>query len=57
MALPLNYHPLYQAPFDDTSELPKVTRDVKALYVESYVPIVKGFDVTLSGPAPAEVTA
>ena len=46
--LPLNYNTLYQAPFDDTSELPKVSRDVKALYVEAYVPIVKGFDMTLA---------
>ncbi|MBS0583634.1 MAG: TonB-dependent receptor [Proteobacteria bacterium] len=46
--LPLNYDTIYQAPFDDTSELPKVHRDVKAAYAEVYLPVVKTLDVTLA---------
>ena len=47
--LPLNYDTIYQAPFDETSELPEVHRDVKAVYAELYLPIVKTLDVTLAG--------
>ena len=47
--LPLNYDTVYQAPFDETSDLPKVHRDVKALYAELYLPIVKTLDVTVAG--------
>lgn len=46
--LPLNYDTIYQAPFDETSELPKVRRDVKAVYAEVYLPIVKTLDATLA---------
>ncbi len=46
--LPLNYSTIYQAPFDETSELDKVHRDVKAIYAEAYLPIVKTLDVTLA---------
>ncbi len=46
--LPLNYDTIWQAPFDDTSELPKVRRDVKAAYAELYLPIVKTLDVTMA---------
>ena len=46
--LPLNYDTIYQAPFDETSELPKVHRDVKAVYAEVYLPIVKTLDMTLA---------
>ena len=46
--LPLNYNTIYQAPFDDTSDLPKVHRDVKAVYAEANLPIVKTLDVTLA---------
>src|SRR5690606_22452267 len=46
--VPLNYDTIYQAPFDETSELPKVHRNVKAAYVEAYLPIVKTLDVTLA---------
>jgi len=46
--LPLNYNTIYQAPFDETSELPKVRRDVKAAYAEVYLPIVSTLDVTLA---------
>ncbi len=46
--LPLNYNTIYQAPFDETSELPKVRRDVKAVYAEMYLPIVDTLDVTVA---------
>ena len=46
--VPLNYDTVYQAPFDETSELPKVSRDIKAVYAEVYLPIVKTLDVTLA---------
>lgn len=46
--LPLNYDTIYQAPFDDSSDLDKVHRDVKAIYAEAYLPIVKTLDVTLA---------
>lgn len=46
--MPLNYDTIYQAPFDETSELPKVHRNVKAVYAEVYLPIVKTLDVTLA---------
>ena len=46
--LPLNYDTIYQAPFDESSELPKVHRDVKAAYAEVYLPIVKTLDATLA---------
>lgn len=46
--MPLNYSTIYQAPFDETSELPKVHRNVKAVYMEAYLPIVKTLDVTLA---------
>ncbi|MFT3755435.1 MAG: TonB-dependent receptor [Pseudoxanthomonas sp.] len=46
--LPLNYDTIWQAPFDETSDLGKVHRDVKAAYAEVYLPIVKTLDVTLA---------
>lgn len=46
--LPLNYDTIYQAPFDDSSDLDKVHRDVKAAYAEVLLPIVKTLDVTLA---------
>ncbi|WP_334178573.1 TonB-dependent receptor [Pseudoxanthomonas sp.] len=46
--LPLNYNTIYQAPFDETSELPQVRRDVKAIYAEVYLPVVKALDLTLA---------
>ena len=46
--LPLNYNTVWQAPFDDSSDLPKVHRNVKALYAEAYLPIVRTLDVTLA---------
>ena len=46
--LPLNYDTIFQAPFDETSELPKVHRDIKAAYAELNLPIVKTLDVTLA---------
>ena len=46
--LPLNYDTIWQAPFDDSSDLDKVHRDIKAAYAEVYLPIVKTLDVTLA---------
>lgn len=46
--LALNYDTIYQAPFDETSELSKVHRDVKAAYAEVNLPLVKTLDVTLA---------
>lgn len=46
--LPLNYDTIYQAPFDESSELPKVRRDVEAAYAELYLPIVNTLDTTLA---------
>ncbi len=37
---------IYQAPFD--AEFPKVTRDIRAIYGEVAVPIVKGMEATLA---------
>ncbi|MFT4178974.1 MAG: TonB-dependent receptor [Thermomonas sp.] len=46
--LELNYDTVYQAPFDGSSELPKVHRDIKALYAEAYLPILSSLEVTLA---------
>ena len=46
--LPLNYNTIWQAPFDDSSDLDKVHRDIKAAYAEVYLPIVRTLDVTLA---------
>ena len=46
--LELNYNTIYQAPFDETSELPKVHRDIKALYAEAYLPVLSSLEVTLA---------
>ena len=46
--LPLNYDTIWQAPFDDSSDLPEVRRDVKAAYAEVYLPLVKTLDMTLA---------
>ena len=46
--LPLNYDTIYQAPFDETSDLPKVRRDVNAVYAEMYLPIIDTLDVTVA---------
>ena len=46
--VPLNYTTIYQAPFDETSDLPKVRRDVNAVYAEMYLPIIDSLDVTVA---------
>ena len=46
--LELNYNTIYQAPFDETSELPRVSRDIKALYAEAYLPVLSSLEVTLA---------
>jgi iron complex outermembrane receptor protein len=39
---------ILNAPFDDVNALPKVSRDIRALYAEVLVPITKGLEVTLA---------
>lgn len=46
--LPLNYDTVWQAPFDETSDLPKVSRNVKAAYAEMYLPVFKTLNLTLA---------
>ncbi|WP_395643663.1 TonB-dependent receptor plug domain-containing protein [Rudaea sp.] len=46
--LPLNYNTIYQAPFDDTFDLPKVHRDVKAVYAEINLPILKTLEANIA---------
>ena len=39
---------ILNAPFDDVNALPKVSRDIKAVYAEVLVPVMKSLDVTLA---------
>ncbi|MBC7684660.1 MAG: TonB-dependent receptor [Bdellovibrionales bacterium] len=39
---------ILNAPFDDVNALPKVSRDIKAVYAEVLVPILKSLEVTLA---------
>lgn len=39
---------IYQAPFDVNNDQPDVSRDVKAIYLESYLPIHDTFELTLA---------
>ncbi len=39
---------IYQAPFDVNNDQPDVSRDVKALYVEAYLPVHDTFELTLA---------
>ena len=39
---------IFGAPFDATNNMPKVHRDVKAAYVETYLPLLNSLDVTLA---------
>ena len=39
---------IYQAPFDVNNDQPDVSRDVKALYVEAYLPLHDTFELTLA---------
>ena len=39
---------ILNAPFDDVNALPKVSRDIKAVYAEVLVPILKSLEVTVA---------
>lgn len=39
---------IYQAPFDVNNDQPDVSRDVKALYIEAYLPVHDTFELTLA---------
>ncbi|CAN7567866.1 TonB-dependent receptor [Pseudoxanthomonas sp. LjRoot143] len=39
---------IFGAPFDATNNLPKVSRDVKAVYAEAFLPIVDSLEVSLA---------
>lgn len=41
--------PVFNAPFDDSNVLGDVSRDVRAVFVEAFFPIVDSFDITLAG--------
>jgi iron complex outermembrane recepter protein len=41
--------PVFLAPFDNANVLDKVSRDIKALFAEVYLPILDNLDVTLAG--------
>jgi iron complex outermembrane recepter protein len=40
--------PIYLAPFDDTNILEDVSRDIKAVYTEVYLPLTEDLDLTLA---------
>ena len=41
--------PVFNAPFDDTNVLENVTRDIKAVYAEAYIPLLDSLDIVLAG--------
>jgi len=41
--------PVFNAPYDNTNVLPHVSRDVKAVFAEFYLPIVDSLELTLAG--------
>lgn len=41
--------PVFNAPFDDANALESVSRDIRAAYVETYLPLLRSLDVTLAG--------
>ena len=41
--------PVFLAPFDNANVLDKVSRDIKAVFAEFYLPILDNLDVTLAG--------
>lgn len=41
--------PIFNAPFDNANVLDKVSRDIKAVFAEIYLPILDNLDVTLAG--------
>ena len=44
----LNDSYIYQAPFDATNDLPKARRDVKAAYVEAFLPLLDSLELTVA---------
>ncbi|MCW5579996.1 MAG: TonB-dependent receptor [Luteimonas sp.] len=40
---------IFNAPFDDANALPSVSRDVKAIFTEIYLPFLESLEVTLAG--------
>ncbi|MFZ6779585.1 TonB-dependent receptor domain-containing protein [Undibacterium sp. Ji83W] len=40
---------ILNAPFDDSNALPKVSRDIRAVYAEVLVPVLKSLEVTVAG--------
>ncbi|GAB2907852.1 TonB-dependent receptor [Rheinheimera gaetbuli] len=41
--------PVFLAPFDNANVLEKVSRDIKAVFAEVYLPVLDNLDVTLAG--------
>ncbi|MBZ9611376.1 TonB-dependent receptor [Rheinheimera maricola] len=41
--------PVFNAPFDNANVLDKVSRDIKAVFAELYVPVLDNLDITLAG--------
>ena len=40
---------VFNAPFDDANALGNVSRDIRAVYVEMYLPVFKNFDLNIAG--------
>jgi iron complex outermembrane recepter protein len=40
---------IYLAPFDNVNALDNVSRDIKAVYAEFYLPVLENFDISLAG--------
>ncbi|SDQ27101.1 iron complex outermembrane recepter protein [Pseudoxanthomonas sp. CF385] len=41
--------PVFNAPFDDSNILDNVSRDIKAVYAEVYLPLLDNLDITVAG--------
>ena len=44
-----NKRTVFNAPFDDANALDNVSRDIRAVYAEFYLPLHRTFDITLAG--------
>lgn len=44
-----NLRPVFNAPFDNANVLDKVSRDIKAVFTELYLPVLDNLEVTLAG--------
>ena len=44
-----NAEPVFNAPFDEANVLDKVSRDIKAVFAEVYLPVIDSLDITLAG--------